>query len=271
MCPDKRTALLIASWARDGGAVYVEIMKASHYDISATSDEELDKVNEFTEAITKRGKPPAPDFWAITCIHEMKPRQVHESRAIVCPECGSAMVRVEHGQQHIFKKPKNAETDPKKLFSYWERTRFERGKYFIPIELMHESVAGPQDKLTPISRLPRTLKKITETEDKKVYDLMTRQDNVDRIYVALDKMGKHFSVDEKMGYLDAMFTGERFYKDEKEHNRIMAIAMVGKKGAEIGSGTLLSPSDKLDMYDVWPRWDAAGMVSLALLMHGRAD
>jgi hypothetical protein len=272
MCPDKRTALTIASWARDGGAVFVEIMRASHYDIRTVTEDDVHKVEEFTNQLTKRGKPPPPSDWSVTCIHEGASRYARDSRVLTCPKCGSVMVRVENGVPDLFKLPKTYETDASVVLKYWTRTRFIRGKYFIPIEIPSDVESASLTAIPAKFRtLPRKVHDIKNQRDKEYFELMFEPGNDTRIIDALTGMSATFNIYEKISFLDGLFIAGRFYPDEKAHARIHAIVIASKKGAKVAPGTSLIPSDRIDIYDVWPHWDADSLAALALQMYGREE
>jgi hypothetical protein len=269
MCPDKRTALTIASWAKDGGAVFVEIMTAQHYDIQRVTVDDIKKVDEFTRALTRRGRPAKPQYWTVYCIHQGQSYLSHEPRALKCPDCGSLMVRVEQGKPKYYKRPK-AGSGADEIFEYWKNTRFAKGKYFLPFEVF-ASVANALVEAKEIEILPTPddIPEIENEDDKRYFDLMMRKDNHKRLYDAVSAMSQSaYRIEDKIGFLDAVFTSGRFYPDEKDHNRVNAIGNIARAGIDVGPGTMLISTDKLDIYDAWPHWSSVLLQDLARSLHG---
>jgi hypothetical protein len=275
MCPDKRTAFTIASWANDGGAVFVEIMTAQHYDIKRVTEEDVKKVDEFTRSLTRRGRPPVSKYWTVYCIHEGMVRVSHESHAIRCPDCGSLMIRAKEGSPVYYQRLHGENLSPHDIIEYWKNTRFANGKFFIPFEIAGtvgtKMATEKSTESINIVGAPDDMPDIENETDKEYFDLMMRKDNYDRLSNSLDHMkDASFSYVNRVDFLDAIFTSGRFYPDEKDRNRMTAITHVAQAGVEIPPGTLLISSDKIDMFDSWPHWEKRGLISVAKKMYGTA-
>lgn len=139
LTPSESQARAVSLLAQRYGARTVMIAPdVSLQEFEATADD-MRTVAHIDSILGRRGKPPAPSIFHVSCLDEVAAHVVTASGVATCPHCGSPNILVrEVADQVIYRMP----DDPLDAIQYWAASRFDaNGDYTIPQEAVGAGVA----------------------------------------------------------------------------------------------------------------------------------
>ncbi len=111
-------ARAVALLAENMGASSIKLGKFS--EISPLAEKAKAEMSErFEQTLGRRGRPPLPSPYTVTCMDEMETFEVNH-QPLFCPSCGSFSVNFREGTKDRFKTPEGT------MLQIWLTTRFQQ-------------------------------------------------------------------------------------------------------------------------------------------------
>lgn len=167
------------------------------------------------EVLSKRGRKPKPERWAITCLEEMAVFEKETAEPMQCPRCSGLRVHSrplgEAGSIRPFK------DDGDDILRLWIRTRFA-GPHWEPRPIADRGLPAPDFDLIDVGA-PREAKVISTLDGSELVDILAG-------------MPRNTAID----VLDAVFIARAYHDpDRRTEQRLTAITkFFGMGGSPIG-------------------------------------
>lgn len=186
-------ACALAQYAKKLGAKNVRTVALEVLDRMESSKRDAQIMNRIENIFSKRGRPPARQNWAVTCLECMSVGDQEVAAVVNCHNCGGLRVNSRKGSTAVYADPGGD------VVLAWLRTRFsgphwepseivEDGKEALPLELCHHD-----DKDGWIAM-----------EDSAVMDIVEKMDRqsaflfLDAIYVSLSAYSHRERLDKRI-------------------------------------------------------------------------
>lgn len=138
LCKSMSLAKDLAMWAKGEGAEIIQIGTYVVQDFSISEDDQ--KAFESMKAkATKKGRKRVIErgSYVITCLDEIETFQKNlDSAPFNCPKCGSSRIFTRMGKRAVYLVYYQINIDgtaPDSVTDYWVRTRFNTGRFEIPV------------------------------------------------------------------------------------------------------------------------------------------
>lgn len=191
-------------------------------------------MDRIQSVLGRRGRPPADEDWAVSCLECGRVGHVETWAPVNCPHCSGPFIHSRRG------KPVKYADDGSDIFDLWIRSRFA-GPHWEPVE---------QDPGAPAP--PAEVEILNQREQRPVAVMGQSAATLDLIRTMPRQQG--------IDVLDAIFLN-RAYKeyDERQRNRLeIALAYMSAGGTNIDLSETADRVDLVDAGSLFRREDIAG-------------
>jgi Zn finger protein HypA/HybF involved in hydrogenase expression len=220
-------ARTIAQLAKQNGAVAVHVGNVTTMDFKM-SEKDYKAFEALQSAQSKRGPKVAIETgkYSVTCFDEADTYVVDDtSLPMMCPNCGSSNIQARMGQRKKFNTPKAEFHGVDGLFDWWGRTRFAKGTFEIPIDVLDNQVQFPSPQMSAVHdfKIPK--------------------------FGNLAGMSLQTTINEGLHLFDVCYCLSKMNEVDKQSKRILILNAYIMNGGE-DFFSMASEKDKVDIIDL---------------------
>ena len=197
-------ARALADYANFLGAVNVRIAQMDMMDQFEKTRADAQIMNRIESVFGRRGRPPEPVKWAVTCQECMSVTSQEVPAVVNCANCGGLRINSRKGQAVVYADPGGD------VFTAWLRTRFS-GPHWEPVEISQDGTEAPALELCNYDDKDAVI----ALENAPALDIIRKMDRASAFL-----------------FLDAIYANLSFYSpEERSAHRIKAAVKYYQLGA----------------------------------------